>query len=426
MGTHKEVTLLCPGSWALAVSVGVLVVALAGCGGSRVAEPAPAEVTRTVTASPPGSSAQASEPADTAPSSSEVTETSSPRAGWEQIVEQVRSGVVRLEVATCDSRRGWGTGFVVGENEIMTAAHVALEAAAVSVQGDGYVTTAELVALDRSADVALLHTAEPVGPPLTLSTQTPTLGSPLALLGFPEAVTDLRVSVGIVSGLEGVATYPDIGIELQDLIVTDAAVNAGNSGGPVLNRAGEVVGLVTGMGAWFLEGEAVPKPGSGLVVPSAQLQPAHGGWGGEAPQVPACEGAVAPGPATPELAVEVVPNDQVAHEIARSLTMHGQGINTGQYGIAWQLFTPQLQQRLGSIEEWTSELETSFWTELRLLGIERHGPLTQAQVDLTTVQAPQFGHEGQTCSRWSMTYSMTRSGGGWLIDRAEAPPPRPC
>ena len=70
-------------------------------------------------------------------------------------MDRVRGAVVRLDVASCDAR--WlGTGFVVGDHEIMTAAHVALDAQTISVQTETGVTSAELIGLDLDADAALL------------------------------------------------------------------------------------------------------------------------------------------------------------------------------------------------------------------------------------------------------------------------------
>jgi S1-C subfamily serine protease len=256
---------------ALAVAATVAATSLAACGDTASLEEAEptAEPSETTPSSDPPSE-PTSEPttdATTAPPSA---------TDWAGVVDRVREAVVRLDVASCDAR--WmGTGFIVGDHEIMTAAHVALDAQAISVQTEAGVTSAELVGLDRDADAALLWTPTDVGDAsLELSQSTPALGESLALLGFPGAVSDLRVTQGVVSGLDANAEYPDVGIVLSDLIATDAAINGGNSGGPAFDTEGNVIGLVTGKTPWEVDGEgdiSAPAEGTGYVVPSAQLLP---------------------------------------------------------------------------------------------------------------------------------------------------------
>jgi S1-C subfamily serine protease len=65
------------------------------------------------------------------------------------------------------------------------------------------------------------------------------VGNPFGLYG--------SMSAGVVSGFERSFEPPDSGVKLDGLIQIDAAVNPGNSGGPLLNRAGQVVGIVVGI-----------------------------------------------------------------------------------------------------------------------------------------------------------------------------------
>jgi hypothetical protein len=328
-----------------------------------------------------------------------------------------------------------GSGFVVGDHEIMTAAHVAVGARAISVQTESGVTSAEVIGVDRDADAALLWTPTDVGDAsLELSASTPDLGESLALLGFPGAVSDLRVTQGVVSGLDADAEYPDVGIVLSDLIATDAAINGGNSGGPAFDTEGNVIGLVTGKTPWEVDGEgeiSAPAEGTGYVVPSAQLLPRLEQWAGQVPpdegETCANDGA-APIEAEADFPVEVVPTVPVAQDIARSLALHGQSINTGSYETAWEIFTPRMKVRMKSLAEWSSGLDTSYWTALRLLDVADQGRRAAVLAQLTTNQDAAFGRDGQTCSQWSLTYSMIRSGAGWLVDAVENSDgsPQPC
>jgi hypothetical protein len=87
-----------------------------------------------------------------------------------------------------------------------------------------------------------------------------------------------------------------------------------------------------------------------------------------------------------------------------------------------------MKVRMKSLEEWSSGLDTSYWTALRLLDVADQGRRAGVLAQLTTQQDAAFGRDGQTCSQWSLTYSMVRSGAGWLIDAVENADgsPRPC
>ena len=247
---------------------------------------------------------------------------------WASIVQTTRGAVVRLEVATCDER--WmGTGFAIAPNRIVTAAHVAAGAVSIGVQGEGVITTARVVDYDKDADVALLQSRDPLPKSLTVADKHAPLGSALALLGFPDAVTDLRVTQGIVSGVDASVDYgPPTNTSLTHVLATDAAINGGNSGGPALDHAGQVIGLVTGK--QILNIDETPAEGTGYVVPSDQLIPRLDAWKEKAPAPagPGCDGARGgANTAGPVVDVKVASAD--AQDIARSLATHGGAIDAG-------------------------------------------------------------------------------------------------
>lgn len=72
------------------------------------------------------------------------------------------------------------------------------------------------------------------------------VGDEVVAVGSPFGITD-SLSSGVVSGLGRSFQSPDTGQELNNLIQFDAAVNPGNSGGPLVDRNGEVVGIVTAL-----------------------------------------------------------------------------------------------------------------------------------------------------------------------------------
>ena len=187
-----------------------------------------------------------------------------------------------------------GSGFVISSSgEIVTNAHVVAisadgtfhRAAHVYVQfADGDEVPAKIVGTDPNADVALLQ-INPAGlslRPLTLgSSASLTVGAPVAALGSPFGEAG-SISVGVISAtnrsiqsLNG--TTAQNRFSIPGAIQTDAAINHGNSGGPLVNASGAVIGINS-----QLESSSGGGEGVGFAVPVdtvkrslAQLQ-AHG------------------------------------------------------------------------------------------------------------------------------------------------------
>jgi S1-C subfamily serine protease len=126
---------------------------------------------------------------------------------------------------------------------LVTNHHVVGNTGIAVLQGpDGRRIDAEIVGSDERADVAVLRIPGPVAVPVWAST-VPPVGALAVAVGAPFGLGG-SVSAGIVS-----ATHRSVGVvagaALADLIQFDAAANPGNSGGPLLNAGGEVIGLVT-------------------------------------------------------------------------------------------------------------------------------------------------------------------------------------
>ena len=166
------------------------------------------------------------------------------------VLEAVRPAVVRISVDAGISGQGEGTGFIVASDGIIvTNAHVAGDADSIEVTlSDGDTEPAELLGADRAHDLAVikidragLPTVElgDSDPPATqVGDQVIAIGNSLGLRG------ELSVTTGIVSALD---RQLDISADtrLVSVIQTDAAINPGNSGGPLVNVAGQVIGINT-------------------------------------------------------------------------------------------------------------------------------------------------------------------------------------
>ncbi len=147
---------------------------------------------------------------------------------------------------------GLGSGFVLdGDGYIATNTHVVTSGQGLRRAGQVYVDFADgnrvparIVGIDPNADVALLK-IDPQGlslTPLTLGeVEHLSVGDPVAAIGSPFG-EEQSLSVGVISALDrNIASLTDFGI--GDAIQTDAAINRGNSGGPLLDGHGRVIGI---------------------------------------------------------------------------------------------------------------------------------------------------------------------------------------
>jgi putative serine protease PepD len=160
-----------------------------------------------------------------------------------------------------------GTGFVVdGKGHIVTAAHVVQGASSISVKfQDGTTRTAKLLGTDEATDVAVLS-VDASGltlHPLALGSSAALgIGDQVAAIGDPFTY-ERSLSTGVVSGLDRTISAPN-GFTVAHAIQTDAALNPGNSGGPVLDASGQVIGIVDQIAT---NGSSDTSSGVGFAVP---------------------------------------------------------------------------------------------------------------------------------------------------------------
>jgi putative serine protease PepD len=171
-----------------------------------------------------------------------------------------------------------GSGVIVTrDGQVMTADHVVEGATDIQVTfADGTTSPATVASSDPDRDTAVLQPAKPpsvivpavIGGGVQVGDDTYSVGNPLGLVD--------SMTSGVVSALNRSIEREDGGGSLDGLIQFDAAVNPGSSGGPLLNRQGQVVGLVTALanpsGQRFFVGIGFAVPITG------------GGGGGRVPQ----------------------------------------------------------------------------------------------------------------------------------------------
>ena len=164
------------------------------------------------------------------------------------VVAKAEPGVASIQV-TGRGGSGAGTGVVLtSDGEVLTNAHVVDGASTVRVTlaGESQARTAEVVGTDPRADLALLRipgarglaTAElGTSADVAVGDDVVAIGNALALRGGP------TVTRGIVSALD--RSLDTEGGTITGLIQTDASISSGNSGGPLVNAAGQVIGINT-------------------------------------------------------------------------------------------------------------------------------------------------------------------------------------
>ena len=173
------------------------------------------------------------------------------------LVHQVRDSVVHIEVP---EKHAVGSGFVLdARGWILTNSHVLENASAAKVRlADGSSVSAAVVGRDELTDIALLKldaaASVPLAPVFLGDSDALQVGDWVVAIGNPFGLSQ-SVSHGIVSAKErslGLAPF-------DDFLQTDVSMNPGNSGGPLFNVQGEVVGITT---ARVSEGQGV-----GFAVP---------------------------------------------------------------------------------------------------------------------------------------------------------------
>ena len=185
---------------------------------------------------------------------------------------QGREVAISEEGARRVSARGLGSGVLIdNQGHVVTAAHVVQTADRVKAEfGDGQSFVARVIASDPRVDLALLQLEEiPVGisPVKLADSDKVEVGEQVFVIGAPFGLSH-SLTVGHISGRH---TMEDdsLGTVRPEVFQTDTAVNQGNSGGPMFNMKGEVVGIVS-----YILTQSGGFEGIGFVVTSNTAQQA--------------------------------------------------------------------------------------------------------------------------------------------------------
>jgi putative serine protease PepD len=170
-----------------------------------------------------------------------------------------------------ESGQATGTGFVVSKDGyVVTNAHVVEGATSVRVKiGDGETKTARIVGQDPSTDIALLKVdagGQDLQPRARADSGNVHVGDPTYAIGNPYGL-ERTLTTGVVSALDREIRAPN-GFSIDGVIQTDAALNPGNSGGPLLDSAGRVIGVNSQIESTSSAGGQASNSGIGFAVPS--------------------------------------------------------------------------------------------------------------------------------------------------------------
>lgn len=172
------------------------------------------------------------------------------------VYQAIRPSIVLIETERTDATdpeegHGLGTGVVINtDGSVLTSLHVISAATTIKLTfADGTEATGQVMATQPENDIAVLASdrlPEILVPATLGNPDAMNIGDDAYVVGHPLGLYG-SMSAGVISGFDRTFKPPNSNQRLRGLIQIDAAVNPGNSGGPLLNRDGQVVGIVAGL-----------------------------------------------------------------------------------------------------------------------------------------------------------------------------------
>lgn len=331
-------------------------------------------------------------------------------------------GIVRIQNTTC-SGSATGSGALIAPNLVITAAHVVEGHSNLKVVSTDQVVSGEVVGYAIEDDVALVRTSSPMaGHVLQVADQNAPVGTELAALGYPRSGPLSLAGPGVVSAYGLTVTYNlgDELVEVADLMRMTVPTNPGNSGGPLVDVSGRIVGLVSGTDrVTYIEdgGETdvdVPQ-GMNYAVTAETVSRLVDAWRiTEATYAPSDCGLTPP---DDEELVTALTDSEDTDLVVAMLFDYFDGVNTSDYERAYQQLSAE--RRAGeTLEEFTAPLITSIVSDVVVLDVVRDGDSLVADVTFTSEQAETFGPDGLECAIWRLQYDLVPGGThGWSIAR---------
>ena len=196
------------------------------------------------------------------------------------VYENMKYSIVLIEVKGEDGD-GLGTGVIIDDQgNILTSNHIISDSSNISVTFfDGSRSGAFILSTTPEQDIAVLrafNTPDLIVPATLGNPNAMRIGDDVFVIGHPFGLAG-SMSAGVISGFDRFFQPPGSDAKLEGLIQFDAAANPGSSGGPLMDRYGRVVGIVTGI---ISPNEDSLFAGIGFAVP---INFAASGGGGSPP-----------------------------------------------------------------------------------------------------------------------------------------------
>jgi serine protease Do len=340
----------------------------------------------------------------TPPSTAASAPTTQPAATFASLYQSDVSGVIRIDATTC-AGSGVGSGVLITPTLVATAAHVVDGAVTVGLSNGGHTSLGHVIGISDANDVALVEVTAPfTGHTFSLASTIPPVGTTVGVIGYPEG-GPVSFSQGSISGLD--RTIDIQGQPRSGLIQTDAALNPGNSGGPLLLLNGSVVGLADAINT--------SAAGLGYAIPSTTAQPLLANWQSDPspPSTAACSN-----PLGPSGFGQIQGGPSVPSGITATLSTYFDSIDTGDYATAYAQLSPAEQATI-SESQFAANDATSYDYNITVGAIAPGTAGTDlVDVSFTSLQSAAEGPNGDQCDNWTLEYTMTNSAGAWLIQAA--------
>ncbi|MCV7422349.1 acid resistance serine protease MarP [Mycobacterium yunnanensis] len=182
------------------------------------------------------------------------------------VVAATRPSVLKIRgVATSCQKVLEGSGFVVAPNRVMSNAHVVAGSESVTVESDGKTYDATVVSYDPNADISILDVPDLPAKPLQFDMQEAASGTDALVMGYPGGgeFTATPGRIREIIQLNGPDIYHTSTVT-REVYTIRGTVRQGNSGGPLIDKDGKVLGVVFGA--------AVDDADTGFVLTSTEVE----------------------------------------------------------------------------------------------------------------------------------------------------------
>ncbi len=161
---------------------------------------------------------------------------------FQAVIDSAAASVVKISGKSCVGL-GFGSGFMVGENLVLTNAHVVTGASTIYISDHSGSYPATPILINYDKDIAILFSKFISDPPLTLSAKKAPIGTAAIMVGYPGG-GDLQMLAAKVID-DNTFISRNTKLTSQDIIELDNPTQPGNSGGPVFDLDGKVIGVVS-------------------------------------------------------------------------------------------------------------------------------------------------------------------------------------